>query len=285
VDNYKDAAYKVLSFRGKNAAVGMFCAARAFDNVKPGQLVVTGGGAAMWTSPTKDFSADYQGFTVIPVPPAGYPSGLSFQSPFNWWNDGYDGTINDKAITPLLTDWGYSDLPKIIGPENFSFVDAMKRLYDKRIVGKGILTKDEEFLVGNALVFGMIPSIKPRKRQNDEAWNALSDEWSALFRFYTAKAISQGKEAIAASEAAVERWETIYKLTKAVAELPSTIVSTAVKGTGFIGWQMLKSNPLLVIGAVGILFIMFAPKIAAAVGMAKGAAGRAKDAVKAIKGG
>lgn len=280
---YKDAAYEVLANRGLYAGVGQFVEARAFDAMYPGKVAVTGGGAAMWTSPSGDFSTDYLQLPKTPVFPETYP-GFYFRSPFNWWDEDFDGTVNKNAVNTLLSEWTYSDLKKIIGPDNYDFVNALRKLYLNKVKGKGILTDTEEKLVSNALDYGMLVFFIKRKGEGNEQWNALADEWKKITDLYTKKAIAAGKEAIADSEAAVARWEAIYSFTKKVAELPSTIVTTVAKGTGFIGWQLFKANPLLMIGAAAVLFVLFAPKIAAAVGMAKGAAKRAKSVADAVKG-
>jgi hypothetical protein len=277
---YKDAAYLSLITR-TGSPVGQFVEARAFDAVHPGKLKVNAGGTIQ-TTPKGMFSEDFQGIDYKVGVPVSF---VSFMGPFNW-STRTGNVAGGDLVVLLYSEWTFDDLKKIVGSENYAFAKAMRSLYKDKIKGKRILTPEQETLFDAATDYGMLPKMwkKPAELEGSEAWNKTVEELDNIWTKYLRISIADGQKAVEESAAAVARWEAIYASVKFVAELPSTIVATVAKGTGFIGWQLLKSNPILVIGALAVVFIMFAPKIQAAIGMAKGAAKRAKGVADAVKG-
>ena len=152
----------------------------------------------------------------------------------------------------LLSPFQAADLEPYTGPAYPALHLELSALWHSKVLGTALLSQQEADGVAKLLDSGNVVFAVPDLGRG-KAWSLLAAEMRTIRQEYNRKNIASARQAIAESQAAVQRWNAIYDAVQAIADLPATIVTAAGDVTGKVGLAALRSPTILVLlAAAGI---------------------------------
>lgn len=225
--------------------------AKAYDNLRPGRLVPNGpffddpdlrGGGAKITLDI--FTTD--GFTA--------------RTPFIPGNRTFPTRIPPPVFN---SNWNISQLRGFVGDALVDTIQALKALYAEQVFGKDIISADEEFGVRGLLDAGIVVSLSTSE-QRGAKHNSIADRMRPIVRAFNRGSAKTAFEEIDQARADSDYWNRVHGVVSAVSQLPSTILEGGAKGVFLVLKQFAVSNPVVFIGAVGLVGLLIAPNLLAA---------------------
>lgn len=221
--------------------IGAIVEARAWEILKPGTLEPTRG----------DPAHPYAGVQGIAK------AGWRVWPPINALNGG----VIDLQAPPgvIFTPWTIEDIAPIIGNANQQAILEIAGLYNDRVIGRGILTPEEEDGVEKLLTVAVIPQMV-RDPSKSEAWNKTADLMAPVIDAWIDGQLDQVVARRRVSAAKVAAWEAIYVVAKTVADAPKVIGDAVGDGASKALGGFAKAAPFvtLILGILGIGWLMSA---------------------------
>lgn len=284
MSNYQTAVADLLRQRREqgqeDVPLNLLIIGRAIDAALPGKLSAKNGNFYV-DSNRIDGPADLIGTVRIP--------GVRFKHLLMVGDQ--TGLVDVNNPPPaVLYPFGVGSISAQVGAINLEFIGSLSKIWQNRIKPSGLLTDDQVKAALALLSVGIIvipetaerltadyprmpddlrqpPNISPERRA---AWYKIAEGLRPALSTYYKAQVADAAAATAAAERDAAFWDSVYKATEAVRDLPATaagagldLAGSAVKSAFGVFFQ----KPFLIIaglGVVGVALWWFWPRLARA---------------------
>ena len=216
---FSTVARQVFEYRRTNKqsiTVGLFMEARAFWLLNNGGVEAQRGIFVFGSHSDLLQEVSTPGFSVLLPQFVGNFPGI------------YDA---GNAPTVLMSDFLLGDLGGVVPPTHLSFINQLTALYNKRIFGKNIVSKEEEFGIKQLMAAGF-PVIMEQSETRSDEHNAAAPAFLEAERHYRNQNVELGAEALLRAREDLEFWSRIQSVVETIATGPTQIAKVAGKFLG-----------------------------------------------------